>query len=419
MIENVVSVSMPKSLGFMENEITEIDNKKGHIIGTPAYANWRAFLENKPSLGAYEYLMYTDAWITGEVADGLEPYRFFNLIAIEMRKGRVRPAVALQYSLHINFQIPSPDEKTEQALYHGGGMEDELAALASLKCGVRFRIAGLIREFDIEDDPKGRLRAYGNLPEPPLLISDKRNVGGSSSSGFILDSVTGQHSMMPIEEIRTFTTLSPQQAMDLVRAARLYQDALWTVESEPNLAWLMLVAAIETAANSFYTTEQPPLERLRASRPEFVKYLENTGVKGLATKVADEFVNSIGATKKFVDFLMKFCPDPPKQRPFEHYRVEWTPNNLKKVFRRIYDHRSRALHDGIPFPAPMCEPPILPSPYVAEEKSLGAGIGVNTWQAKDIPMLFHTFEYITRNALNAWWTKIATSAKDTQPRRSD
>ncbi len=403
--------------------MTEIDNKKRHIIGTPAYANWRAFLENKPSLGAYEYLMYTDAWITGEVADGLEPYRFFNLIAIEMRKGRVRPAIALRVSLHADFQTPALDEKTERALYHGGGMEDELAALASLKCGVRFRIGGLIREFDIKGDPKGRLHAYGNLPEPPLLISDKRNVGGLSSSGFILDSATGDHPMAPVKEMETFVTLSSQQAMALVRAARLYQDALWTVESEPNLAWLMLVAAIETAANSFYTTEQPPLEKLRISRPEFVKYLENIGGEELATKVAKEFAGSIGSTKKFVDFLTQFRPDPPDQRPPEWCQVKWTPSNLKKVFRRIYTYRSKALHDGIPFPAPMCMPPFLgpPQKAVAEEKPIGLGhsIGVHVWQEEDIPILFHTFEYIARNALNAWWAEIATSAKDTQPRRSD
>ena len=389
--------------------MTGIDNKKRRITGPLAYANWQAFLENKPSRGAYEYLMYTDAWITGELADGLEPYRFFNLVPIEMRKGRVRPAVALRVSLHAHFQTPSPSrgDKTNRALYHGGGMEDELAALASLKCGVRFRIAGMTRRFDIEGDPQGRLEAYRNLPEPPLLISDMRNVGGLSVPGFILDSATGEHSMMPIEEIKTFVTLSPQQAMDLVRAARLYQDALWIVEAEPNLAWLMLVAAIETAANSFYTTKEPSLERLRESRPEFAKYLENKGGEELAMRVANEFVNSIGTTRKFVDFLIKFCPAPPEQRPFEHYQVEWTPSNLKKVFRRIYDYRSRALHDGIPLPAPMCMPPVLPSSYVAEEKSLGAGIGVNTWQAEDIPMLFHTFEYIARNALNAWWTEIA------------
>ena len=357
--------------------------------------------------------MYTDAWITGTVEEGLEPYRFFNLIAIEMRKGRVRPAVALRYSLHVDFQTTSISlEKTDQSRYHGGGMEDELAALASLKCGVRFRIAGMTREFDIEGDPQGRLRAYHKLPEPPLLMSDTRNIGGSSIPGFILDSVTGEHSMMPIEEMKTFPALSPQQAIDLVRAARLYQDALWIVESEPNLAWLMLVAAIEAAANSFYTTEESPLERLRASRPKFVKDLENEGGEELATLVADEFADSIGATKKFVDFLIKFCPAPPKQRPFEHYQVEWTPSNLKKVFRRIYTHRSKALHDGIPFPAPMCQPPFLPPQHVAEEKSLGAGIGVNTWQAKDIPILFHTFEYIARNALNAWWAEIAQSARE-------
>ena len=89
-------------------------------------------------------------------------------------------------------------------------MEDELAALASLKCGVRFRIAGMTRQFDIEGDPQGRLKAYHKLPEPPLLMSDTRNVGGASVPGFILDSVTGEHSMMPIEEMKnipcTFST---------------------------------------------------------------------------------------------------------------------------------------------------------------------------------------------------------------------
>lgn len=399
----------------MANKMTEADNKKGYIIGTPAYANWRAFLENKPSLGSYEFLMYTDAWLTGEVESGVGPYRFFNLIPIETRKGRVRAAVALRMSLHADFQTPSPArrERTERALYHGGGMEDELAALASLRCGVRFKIAGLTRHFDIDGDPQGRLRAYDNLPEPILLISEGRNIAGLNVPGFVLDSATGTHSMMPIREIKTFVLLSPKHAADLVRAARLYQDALWIVESEPNLAWLMLVAAIETAANSFYITKDPPLEKLRVSRPEFVKYLENTGVQGLATKVADEFADSIGATKKFVDFLIEFLPQPPKLRP-KWSQVEWTKSNLRTVFRRIYDYRSRALHDGIPFPATMCMPPRFgPSRgVVAEEKPLGLGsaIGVHAWQEKDMPILFHTFEHITRSALNAWWDAMATSA---------
>lgn len=43
---------------------------------------------------------------------------------------------------------------------------------------------------------------------------------------------------MSVEEMLSFPTLEAKQAIALVRSARLYQDALWLVESEPNLSWL-------------------------------------------------------------------------------------------------------------------------------------------------------------------------------------
>jgi hypothetical protein len=383
--------------------MTDSDNKKRPLVGTPAYDNWRAFLENEPLLGSSEYLMYTDAWLTGEVATGLEPYRFFNLIPIGWQRGRVRAAVALRLSLHVDFETPSM-EKTDQSRYHGGWMTDELAALASLKCGVRFRAGGETRSFDIDGDPQGRPVAWDSRPEPTLSIGIR---------GFVLPAVTGQHSMMPIEEMKTFTALSPEQAIALVRAARLYQDALWLAESEPNLSWLMLVAAVETAASYWHSSKDLPLERLRETRSEFCEYLEATGVAGLATRVANEFADSIGATKKFIEFLLGHLPLPPKERPAEWSQVDWSPDNLKKAFRLIYAYRSRALHDGMPFPAPMCEPPFLHQSWEAvAERPLGlaASVGSGTWLAKDTPMLLHTFEYIARNALTAWWTSMATSA---------
>jgi hypothetical protein len=198
--------------------MTGSDDKKRPLIGTPAYDNWRAFLENEPLLGSFEYLMYTDAWLTGEVAAGLEPYCFFNLVPIERQRGRVRAAVALRLSLHVDFETPSM-EKTDQSRYHGGWMTDELAALASLKCGVRFRAGGVTRRFDVNGDPQGRPVAWYSRPEPTLSIGIR---------GFVLPAVTGQHSMMPIAEMKTFAALSPEQAIALVRAARLYQDAIRT-----------------------------------------------------------------------------------------------------------------------------------------------------------------------------------------------
>ena len=177
--------------------------------------------------------MYTDAWLTGEVTTGVEPYRFFNLVPPEQQRARARAAVALRLSLHVEFGTPDID-KTDQSRYHGGRITDEIAALASVKCGVRLRSGGLTRRFDLAGDPQGRPIAWDSRPEPTLSIGLR---------GLVLPGVTGQHSMMPIEEMKSFPALSPDQAIALVRAARLYQDALWLAESEPSLSWLMLVAA--------------------------------------------------------------------------------------------------------------------------------------------------------------------------------
>jgi len=384
--------------------MADSEDKKRPLVGTPAYDNWRAFLDKEPLLGSFEYLLYTDAWLTGEVATGLEPYRFFNLVPLDRQRGRVRAAVALRLSLHVSFETP-PMEKTDQSRYHGGWMTDEIAALASLKCGVRFRSGDEIRRFDVDGDPQGRPIAWLSRPEPTLSIGIR---------GFVLPAVTGEHSMMPIEGIKALAALSPEEAIALVRAARLYQDALWLAESEPNLSWLMLVAAVETAASYWHSSKDSPLERLRESRSDFVEYLEATGIEGLAARVANKFADSIGATKKFVEFLLAYLPPPPKKRPAEWGQVEWSHDNLKKAFRQIYTYRSKALHDGMPFPAPMCEPPYKyhETWEAVAERPIGLATSSSggTWLAKDTPMLLHTFEYITRNTIDAWWTSMVKSA---------
>ena len=76
---------------------------------------------------------------------------------------------------------------------------------------------------------------------------------------------------MGAEDISSLPSLGAEQAIALVRSARLYQDALWLAESEPNLSWLLLVSAIETAANLWRSRKDLPLERLKESRPDFAK----------------------------------------------------------------------------------------------------------------------------------------------------
>jgi len=213
---------------------------------------------------------------------------------------------------------------------------------------------------------------------------------------------------MAVEELKSFSSLSPNLAIGLVRAARLYQDALWLSESEPNLSWLMLVSSVETVANLWRSANDLPQERLKASRPELAKYLEATGGPELCERLATEFADSMGATKKFVEFLLEYLPRPPEKRPPAWGQVSWSRDDMRTAFTRIYRHRSIALHTGTPFPWPMCQPPgkFDPSWEAVEERPIAIAISAygGTWSAKDLPMMLHTFEYITRHALNSWWS---------------
>jgi hypothetical protein len=387
--------------------VAELENKPSLRIGTLSYDNWRAFNDGEEMLGESEYLMYSDAWLTGEVTDGVGPYKFFNLGPSLEEPGRVWPTIALRLSIHVSYDPPKMD-KTDAARYHGGSMTDEIAALASLKCGVRLRSGGLTRRFEVSGDTQGRPVAWSNHRDPELVsfIGTRR---------LRLPTVTGQHSMMPIQEMKSFPTLAPEHAMGLVRSARLYQNALWLSESEPHLSWLMLVSAVETAANLWHPAKDPPLERLKMARPEFIKYLEGTGVDGLPERIADEFTESIGVTKKFVEFLLQYGPPAPERRPAEWMQILWSPESLSRAFAKVYDYRSKALHMGVPFPAPMCEPAVKwdPSGEAFGEKPIGSAGSISmhggVWLAKDLPMMLYVFEYIARHALNGWWASLETN----------
>lgn len=219
--------------------------------------------------------------------------------------------------------------------------------------------------------------------------------------------VDGEHSLQSLSLFDSIPFLSPDRSITLIRAARLYQDALWVVESEPALAWLLLVSAVETAANQWRTKQDSPLDRLKYSKAELYEYLNANSPEILAT-VAEKIADTLGATKKFVDFILEFLPPAPTARPLTWQQYSWEIENVRKGMRLIYDYRSKALHGGKPFPAPMCEVPGRDSgPQAAPEKMSGVAVSMlqGVWRAEDIPMFFHTFEYIVRNALIAWWKK--------------
>jgi hypothetical protein len=48
---------------------------------------------------------------------------------------------------------------------------------------------------------------------------------------------------------------------------------MWVAESEPSLAWLLMVSSVESAANQWRKNKGLPAERLGAEKPQFVSYL--------------------------------------------------------------------------------------------------------------------------------------------------
>lgn len=122
------------------------------LTRNPVVANWIAYNEEAPWLGSCEFPLFTEAQIVGEVVLG--PYTFINTIAANNSK-TIKPGIILRYGFHTEWEHPS-FEKTDANLYHGGSPPEELAALASLAMGIRFRAGRSVRTFQPHADAKGR-----------------------------------------------------------------------------------------------------------------------------------------------------------------------------------------------------------------------------------------------------------------------
>lgn len=178
---------------------------------------------------------------------------------------------------------------------------------------------------------------------------------------------------------------------------------------------------IETIADRWRTANTSPVERLRLSRPALEQLLLQRGGAEFVQQVAKEIAPYMGATKKFVDFVLEFLPKPPEQRPPEWAQHPWDTRSMKASMRRIYGYRSRALHGGHPFPAPMCMGPYRFEGGTLAEKPIGFAMGTRgaTWVVEDTPMLLHTFEYIVSKSILKWWEKSARTPGEPSSKISD
>jgi hypothetical protein len=366
-----------------------------------SWANWRAHESGIAALAAHEYDLHSDSEIRGIPVD-LGPYRIMSTRADTHHETKLACPVAvlrIKHCLHPN----GSDEDAD----HGALHQDEVAALISLQLGIRLQASGKTRYFKFDDsDPLGAPSFRSELETPALLPGSRTPIIAHANRVVQLPTL--------LAAFATFPHLSADVATALVRAARLYQEALWISEREPWLSWLLLVSAIEVAGNSEkYATSESPSDLLRELDPQLTKAAEKYG-KACVCDIAKTQMKLLGATKKFLDFVKAHLPAAPELRPYEHC-YEWTWTALRGPLKNLYGMRSKHLHAGIPFPWHLRGAPKPsaggPAEYFADhEACVGAESDeVDSNPETTGPMHLHVFEHIVRGALLHWWSTNASS----------
>jgi hypothetical protein len=299
-------------------------------------------------------------------------------------------------------------QKTVLDHYHGGSMYDEVTALLSLTHGVRMQAGAVTRRFESGADPRGRPVTPDDVP--PSLLPRR---GSGVIPGVIRVDEKVQAGLVP-----SYPHLFPADALALSRAARSYQEAIWIADGDPQFAWLLLVSAVETAAVRWFRAINAPdstnSEVLRAGKPELANLLETAGGEYLLDCVAAQFAEGMRSGFKFRKFLLEFAPSPPEPRPAAQWgMLDWSASSLNTVLLKVYEHRSKALHASVPFPFPMCQPPIhfrneAGEDTLTERPGGGASFAKGgVWHHADTPILLWAFEHLARGALLNWWASIA------------
>jgi len=355
-------------------------------------------LSGAPMAERFEAAIYSDTSFTGGSLE-LGPYRLLN--SLSWGQGVLGQALVLRAEYHLGAPEFDPATvRTDTSRYHGGSIDDELAALAALAMGARCRSGGTVRTWAIGDDPLGLPVQYDHA-RPELSPSRQRR-------GSVLPRLQQEKSLDAASALLTsYGRLSAQSAVALTRAASMYAQAVWVADSDPNLAWIQMVGAVEAAA----VTWNPPkadneMDRLDDAWPELADVLRGSSAD-LAKRAASLLAPQVRSQRRFLTFLQQYAPDAPNLRPDEYARVDWAEMGV--YARKIYDYRSRALHRGEPFPHPMCETPRVDGGEVPAERppGLSAWAYDASWLAEDTPMLLATFEYVARGALCNWWASLS------------
>lgn len=254
-------------------------------------------------------------------------------------------------SIHVHYH---PDEEVVR----------DLAALLSVLCRRLITVAGKANErhenynhflFDQQPVPlpmSTSMRRVFWRPHPFTFItsSEGREVQNYNPRPKAVDGKRLTELLLGLPTI--------QHAQTLVAASRLYVLALELIHDQPDISYQLLISSIETMANGTLGSFQPSDEaKLEHQRPVYDMALSLDLGEETAKKIAIEACKrEWWATRKFKQFLMDYVDDSiwtEQDELFHQIRLENLPKreNFEQTLSKIYNVRSKATHEGQPFPS--------------------------------------------------------------------
>ena len=383
-----------------------------HVVrpyeGLLSFKNLKAWADGEQERRASEFVLYSDSHFTGTLPDE-RPYAFVNLVPGTVMHGNVQEVLLLRifWFLETSTEWGPVPHGTDTSEYHGGLVQDEIAALASLRLGVRLKAGRATREFDLRKDDRFGEAHANRVSLPSMRWGDH---------GTVLPIAKRTASLDELDHLSDLRLVDKAKYAALVKAARSYQEALWVAENDPAYAWQSLISAMETAAHCWWVDvdwdEAAVLEDVFETRyPDLSESLRQAGNSALFSDVVRQIGPTQQATAKFMKFAMAHKPGPPSLRPPDFAQIKWSNSELKKLLSKVYEHRSIALHSGTPFPGHLCGPPDTHPDWEApaERGSIGEGgsSGGGWWQKEDLPISLNMFTYFVRGCLTNWWDSLA------------
>lgn len=155
---------------------------------------------------------------------------------------------------------------------------------------------------------------------------------------------------------RAFLSLSQgQHASGIIQAARAYSSALQLILVRPEVAYQLLISAVETLASGVFSDYRP-------SRDDMIERKHSVASKaksfGLSAEQADDLAleackDDSWAGRKFKEFFRKYSSEETWE-PDDMFPLAegWEPErkDIGRVLSAIYTARSKHLHEGKEFP---------------------------------------------------------------------